>query len=636
MKTGFKHGVRFEREGNPLHPLPADYDDLDKNGQRAARVNACSLQANPTEFVESWDFFRRFYLCAKVGDTRLEDVGFRFYEELLPTAGMHYGWIDSLARHKFNVLGAPRGSGKSVVLGTEIPMLLVLTNVNYKLLLILSTDRFVEQRMEVIGHQMTENPLIVNDFGDVKGTIWNRHHTILQNRSQILGLSIEGRMRGQRPDGIILDDVEQDIETIADPQRLLDRLEHLLFVVLRPMLDRKFSWLTWIGTLDNLRSFLYHCITTKDPRFEWWNRMHYLALADDGTLAWADKWNEAKLEELRLQMGEAEFMSQMQGRPISSGTRILRFLEERHTYWFDGPKPYLADFPLDTDTTLIHPISSKDTEGVRTLNETRVDWRPFIRDMRRFITVDYAPTQKESSDYSVVHVMGQSPPDILWSLDMFCGKIRDNVLIEIIWRLLERWCVQIVGIEAIGMQEAICYQMQTNLQERVTRLGWKPQIIPIKYKSERQVSKASRIMALEPRFNNDAIRLPRTRLGLPFSPREPYRMLRSQILDFTPDMKALPKDDCIDTLAMSMQIIRSGIRKKAAVPDIRDDMLANIRLGQFRDEDLGISYFDGMPLDQIPMEVFDTMREEHYDKMKAQASGRLPRSRRLRRVTRDL
>lgn len=632
MRAGFAHPVRFQREGNALHPLPPDYDDLDRNGQRAARVNACSLQANPTEFVESWSFFRKYYLGATVGDDRLEKLGFRFYDELMPTSGMHHAWIDSLARHKFNVLGAPRGSAKSVIIGTEVPMQMVLTNANYKLLLILSTDRFVEQRMEVIGHQLTENPLIVEDFGKVKGAIWNKHHLILQNRSSILGLSVEGKMRGQRPDGIILDDVEQDIDTIADPATLLDRLENLLFTVLRPMLDRKFAWLTWIGTLDSLRSFLYHCITTKDPRFEWWNRMHYLAIDDDGTLAWEAKWNESKLEVLRLQMGDSEFMSQMQGRPISSGTRILRFREDRHTYWFDGPEPYRNPEPLDTETTLIHPISIKDIEGMRHLEDTRVEWKPFIRDMRRFITVDYAPTQKESSDYSVVHVMGQSSPDILWSLDMFCGKVTDNVLIEIIWKLLEKWCVQIVGIEAIGMQEAICHQMQTNLQERVTKLGWKPRIIPIKYKSERQVSKASRIMCLEPRFNNDAIRLPRTRLGLPFDSREPYRMLKAQILDFTPDMKALQKDDCLDTLAMNTQIIRSRLKDQLPVPMAQDDLLEKIRKGETHDPETGLSYFDGMPLDQIPMEVFDSLRRKHYDLLKAKASSNYPRSRRARRI----
>lgn len=627
--------MRFEREGNEHHPLPPDYLELDARGQSLARVNAVSIQANPQETVEAWAFFRKYYLCATPGDDRLKKAGVQFYEEVMPSPPMHYSWVWSLARYPWNVLAAPRGGAKSVVIGTEIPMLLVLTNANYKLLLILSTDKFVEQRLEIIGYQLTENPLIVEDFGDVKGGIWNRSHTILDNRAQILGLSVNGAMRGQRPDGIILDDVEQDIETIADPQRLLDRMEVLLFKVLRPMLDRKHAWLTWIGTKDNARSWLQHVITSKDKRFEFWNRMHYLALSDEGELAWEDKWDTDKLDELRAQMGESEFMSQFQGRPTSSGTRILKFDEERHTYWFEGPEPYKNLHPLDTDTTLVHRVSLKDHDGRRHLEEQRLNWYEYIRDMRRFITVDYAPTQKESSDYSVVHVMGQGPPDVLWSLDMYCGKVTDNVLIDIIWNMIEKWHVQIVGIEAIAMQEAFYLQIRTHLQERVEKLGWAPQIIPIKYKSERQVSKASRIMALEPRFNNDAIRLPRGRLNLPFDPREPYRMLRSQIVDFTPDMKALPKDDCIDTLAMHTQIIRSSLSEKPPVPLAQDDILGQLRKGRTRDPEFGMPLAAGMPLDQIPMDVIDDLRQKRYDEAAVRCRGGFPRSRGYRRAYKE-
>jgi len=35
------------RHGNPLYPLPADYNDLTAEGQRKARVNACRLWTIP-------------------------------------------------------------------------------------------------------------------------------------------------------------------------------------------------------------------------------------------------------------------------------------------------------------------------------------------------------------------------------------------------------------------------------------------------------------------------------------------------------------------------------------------------------------------------------------------------------------
>jgi len=33
--------VPIEKEGNPLYPLPPDYEELTDKGKRLARVNAC-------------------------------------------------------------------------------------------------------------------------------------------------------------------------------------------------------------------------------------------------------------------------------------------------------------------------------------------------------------------------------------------------------------------------------------------------------------------------------------------------------------------------------------------------------------------------------------------------------------------
>lgn len=253
------------REGNLWYPLPADYPELSLGGQREARVWVVSRQNTPEETVHAWDFLRTYYLCATPGDTRLPE-GF-FYRRRLPSPPAHYRWIRDIAMHQLCAFAAPRYSAKSVVIGTELPILKVLPNHFYRVLLMLSKDEYVEERLEYIQYQLEENPLILDDFGCVKPekgkATWNKHYMILNNRASIRGASVEGKVRGQHPDLLILDDVEQDLIQLADIDKFLGKLENLLFVVACPMLDAG-SKMAWVGTLDHLRSFLYWVCTSED------------------------------------------------------------------------------------------------------------------------------------------------------------------------------------------------------------------------------------------------------------------------------------------------------------------------------------------------------------------------------------
>ena len=52
------------KEGNPLYPLPPDYEQLDRESQKAARLNALCYQETPEDLVTAWTFLRHYYLAS--------------------------------------------------------------------------------------------------------------------------------------------------------------------------------------------------------------------------------------------------------------------------------------------------------------------------------------------------------------------------------------------------------------------------------------------------------------------------------------------------------------------------------------------------------------------------------------------
>ncbi len=609
--------VRFQRENNPWFPLPPDYPDLDKGGQKKARLNALMLQETPEDVVAGWDFFRRHYLCAVPDDDRLPE-GF-FYKDRIPSPPPHYAWIHAIAKYQLNTLAAPRYSAKSVVLGTELPLYEILTSPYFKVMLVLSKDEFVEERMERFMYQIEENPIILEDFGVLKPSrgagSWNKHHIILNNRAEIRGVSIEGKMRGQHPDHLIFDDVEQDLIQIANIDKFLARMENILFVVARPMIGKTGKF-TFVGTLDHLRSFLYYFATSKDPRLTAWNRMVYRARSEDGELFWPQKWDEEELVRLKAELGNYAFNSQLMNDPRSEGTQILNFNESNHTYWFDGEDPASTADPLNVRTNLVHNMDVKTGDGERINEEKVIEWVDYVREMRRFITVDYAPTQESYSDYSVVHVMGQTPPDILWSLDLFVRKMQDTVLIEKIWEMALRWKVNVVGVEAVGVQEGLVNRIKHDFKELSEAAGWYPRVIPIKYPAG--MSKEARMMGLEWRFSQSRIKLPKARLM-----DKNYKHLYGQIMDFTGRKGDLQHDDALDTLAMSSQILRGTLNEGPPVPVAENDVIAQMSRGQLFDPSVrGMPLAGAIPSQYLPVELVNELYKRKHKATIATARDR--------------
>ena len=146
-----------KRRANAFHPLPEDYPQLSHDGQRQARVAVIRRQDTPEHLVEAWVLFRNLYLRPR--KEAFYSGGFK------SSPDFHYDMIRDLGQYARNAQAAPRGFGKSIVVGMEVPLLLSIARPYYSIAIAMSTDKLIEGRFDKLSIELTENPWIREDFG---------------------------------------------------------------------------------------------------------------------------------------------------------------------------------------------------------------------------------------------------------------------------------------------------------------------------------------------------------------------------------------------------------------------------------------------------------------------------------------
>lgn len=540
---------------NRFFPLPADYAELTPTGQQEARLSVLCDHTSPVKLVCAWDLFRRLYL--KPMDQSFYRGGF------VESPEFHYQAVADLGGHGRNALAAPRGTAKSTVIGAEIPIFLALTRPYFPISLCLPTDKLVESRFDIIINQLTQNPLIIEDFGVQKpqrgNAIWNHHRLSLNCGSMIEGFSVLGRKRGARPQLFILDDPENDPDSDSQTsaQLVLEKFEKMLFRQIIPMLEQG-SAIFWVGTLINRRSFLYRAICMDDSRFQYWNRVLLEAIKYDSSgkgktsVLWNEKWPADVLDARRKEIGDAAFHAEYLNDPVSETERVLVIKPRRNEYTVEespGSEVSYIDAPFHSKAEVVWYNRISETDSYE---EQRRSFDEWAESLFRITTVDYATGLNQFNDYSCIATMGFDTRNTLWLLDLWMGRTVQSVLTQKIYQQASKWRVKVIGVEAVAMQVwfADAVRMYVEQQQSV----WKPRVMDVKY--PHGVSKADRIVGLEPRVSQGNLKYPAH-----LKDKYPWAHLYSQTADFTLDLALLPFDDAIDAVAMAQYVVHApGIR----------------------------------------------------------------------------
>lgn len=165
----------------------------------------------------------------------------------------------------------------------------------------------------------------------------------------------------------------------------------------------------------------------------------------------------------------------------------------------------------------------------------RRDWMKYYeeedlaqKDLRLYMTIDPAISQKDSGDYSAIVVCAVDEFNNVYVRDIKFGHWLPRELIGRIFDLNHFWRPIRIGIETVAFQKSLYYGIKDEMRER-------NDFLPLQeLKTSTRITKEMRIRGLQPRFENGAIYLKR---GM--------EELENQLLTFP----VSSNDDILDALA---------------------------------------------------------------------------------------
>lgn|SRR3990167_1450852 len=123
-------------------------------------------------------------------------------------------------------------------------------------------------------------------------------------------------------------------------------------------------------------------------------------------------------------------------------------------------------------------------------------------ELAKFMSVDPAISESESSDYSAIVVNGVDKNNNWYILDIWRGQVLPSKLLEQIFYMDEKWKPISIGLETTAYQKILQYQLNDEMKKR-------NRFIPIKELKGRagmgSASKEDRIKALQPRYEQKTI-----------------------------------------------------------------------------------------------------------------------------------
>jgi predicted phage terminase large subunit-like protein len=267
-------------------------------------------------------------------------------------------------------------------------------------------------------------------------------------------------------------DWAEDLESILDPDRSVDMGEIDGFELREIIGDEKVVTGTRYAKGD-----YYEYISDNADYLEYKTFIRNIfknGKNDADGFLWEEKFNPTYVSRLRKRLTTRKFGSQYLNTIITAEEQVL-----------------------DTDAVIYY--HGKDLEihknNIRILlaDGTATDVRPFI-------VIDPAISQKKTADNTVIAVGGMNHNRDLFLMDFFCGKVTPSRMIEEMYKLMNKWKLNMVTVEVVAYQQALIHIIKQKFNE------YRP-ITVSEYRPKGE--KKARIETnLEPLFSNHKVYMP--------------------------------------------------------------------------------------------------------------------------------
>jgi predicted phage terminase large subunit-like protein len=419
--------------------------------------------------------------------------------------------IDPLER-KF-AIAAPRSHAKSTII-TNIFILWCICYVEdlEKRYWLIVADKQDNGRrfLDVIKNELEDNPLLIADFGKLKGPTWNSLEIVTSNQVKVqaagAGEGLRGLRYGSERPNVVCDDIESD-ESCSTPERI-DKMYSWLLRTVSPLGDPKRMKFFVVGTVihygsvlntllnkhGDFESYRYQAIEQFPERMDLWNEWERI---------YHDR-NEGEnpMEASRIARQKSlDFYAQNHA-DMNAGSKVLwpermdllSLMTIRATNRLAFGSEYQND-PIDSSTAIFHKIWYYEPEDVN------------MEEMDIYGACDPSLGKTKRSDPSVILTIGRHrKTGILYVLDTDRKRRTPDQIIQDIFNKTSVYEYMNFNIETIAFQQ----MFKDEVAKRSAEQGI---YLPVReFKST--IKKEVRISALEPLVTNGQIRFLATQKDL--------------------------------------------------------------------------------------------------------------------------
>ena len=339
-----------------------------------------------------------------------------------------------MAKGRFTEVIMPRGFSKTTLIGLAGMLYKILFKENKFLVYISETVSAAEKQLGNVKSELSGNELIQMCFGNLKpqrdGELkWTQNMiettngviAIARGRgSQVRGLNI----RGQRPDCVLFDDVEDKESVKTTEQR--EKTREWFYGDVIPCLPSMDENATIIGLGTVLHSEALLLVLARDPD---WTTVIFGAIDKDGEPLWEDNMSLEKLENKKRSYTLAGML---------------------HLYYMEyESKIRSEEGSLFKGTMFI----------------LRPEWRGELDCISQVI--DPAISEEVGADFCALAVAGITTRGYFLLLDMWLKKgAHPNEQIDIFFEKSKQWDVQKHGVEAVAYQKALVHLIRGEMFRR--------------------------------------------------------------------------------------------------------------------------------------------------------------------------
>lgn len=359
-------------------------------------------------------------------------------------------WELCCSEAKKVVIAAPRGHAKSTAITHAYILSMMLFREANFCLLVSDTEGQASEFLTDIKAELLENEALRKTFGVKRILKDTETNFICQmgdgHKFRVVAKGSEQKVRGlkwrnMRPDLIVGDDLEND-EIVMNPLRR-EKFRRWLMNALIPC-GSDTCRVRIVGTVLHLDAMLQRLLEDRT-----WKSLRYEAHNHDFShILWPEQYPKERLLEIRRgyeAQGDSEGYSQEYlNRPVAIENAFFN-------------KDYFYDFEREGKTVWIRENGQMKS--------------PQLPNLEFFAAADFAISEKEKADSTVIVVAGMSPEGVLYVVDVKKGRWDSERIIEELISTQKHWNPNIFTFETEKIDKAIGPFLERAMQQQKVYLN---------------------------------------------------------------------------------------------------------------------------------------------------------------------